>query len=126
MWQKLALLALAGALGTLARVGLSTVVTKAAGGNLPWGTVAVNVLGCFLFGLVWELTEAWVTIGTEARLIVLGGFMGAFTTFSTYVFDMGKLAQDSRIGIALGNLVLQNAVGILFLFLGLAVGRAFA
>ncbi len=125
-WQKLALVAAAGALGTLARVTLSGFVARVTGGALPWGTVTVNIAGCFLFGLVWSLTEPMLRASADVRLIVLGGFMGAFTTFSTYVFDLGVFAQDSRIGMLLANLVLQNVVGFLCLFLGLGLGRALA
>lgn len=123
-WQKLALVALAGGLGTLARVTLSGFVQRVTSGGFVWGTVVVNVVGCFLFGLVWSLTEPLVRVSADVRLIVLGGFMGAFTTFSTYVFDLGTLAQDSRFGALIGNLALQNLVGFAFLFAGLGLGRA--
>jgi len=60
------------------------------------------------------------------RFVVLVGFMGAFTTFSSYAFDTGMLAQDSRLGAAVGNIVLQNAVGILCLLMGLSLGKAWS
>ena len=122
--QKILWLAAAGALGTVARAGLTTLVQRGLGLKFPWGTLSVNVLGCFLFGLVWAITEGRARISPEMRFVVLVGFMGAFTTFSSYAFDTGMLAQDSRVGAAIGNVLLQNTVGILFLLVGLSVGKA--
>jgi len=124
--QKILWLAAAGALGTVARAGLTTLVQRGLGLKFPWGTLGVNVLGCFLFGLVWAITEGRARLSPELRFVVLVGFMGAFTTFSSYAFDTGMLAQDSRLGAAIGNVVLQNAVGILCLLMGLSVGKAWS
>jgi fluoride exporter len=124
--QKILWLAAAGALGTVARAGLTTLVQRGLGLKFPWGTLGVNVLGCFLFGLVWAITEGRARLSPELRFVVLVGFMGAFTTFSSYAFDTGMLAQDSRMGAAIGNVVLQNAVGILCLLMGLSVGKAWS
>ncbi len=125
MWQRALLIGFAGALGTLARYGLSSFVQNMAGGNLPWGTMFVNVVGCFLFGLVFTLADERAMIGDETRLIVLGGFMGAFTTFSTFIFDTGGFMQDARWLLATGNVALQTVTGLLFLFIGVATGRVF-
>lgn len=121
---KFVWLALAGALGTLLRAGLSSFVQKAVGLAFPWGTVVVNVVGCFCFGLAWTVLEERVQAAPEVRLVVLTGFMGAFTTFSTYVFDTGMLGEQGRIGAAVGNLALQNGVGLVCLFAGIALARA--
>lgn len=117
-------LALAGALGTLCRAGLTRVVQRAVGLGFPWGTVTVNVLGSLLFGLAWALTEKRFADAAEIRLYVLTGFMGAFTTFSTFAFDTLALVQEERIGAALGNLALQNLLGVGAVLLGLWLGRA--
>ena len=124
--RKILWLAAAGALGTVARAGLSTPVQRGLGLKFPWGTLTVNVLGCFMFGLVWAITEGRGRISPELRFVILVGFMGAFTTFSSYAFDTGMLAQDSRPEAALGNVVLQNAVGILCLLMGLSLGKAWS
>lgn len=121
--QKILWLAAAGALGTVARAGLATLVQRGLGLKFPWGTLTVNVLGCFLFGLVWAITEGRARMSPEVRFVLLVGFMGAFSTFSSYAFDTGMLAQESRLGAALGNVLLQNAVGILFLLAGLSLGK---
>jgi CrcB protein len=121
--MKILLLAVFGALGTLARYYLGGFVQKAAGGAFPWGTFAANMAGCFLFGLIWTLAEERLVISGETRVIILIGFMGAFTTFSTFMFETGALLRDAEWALAFGNIALQNVCGLLFLFLGLAAGK---
>jgi fluoride exporter len=121
--MNLLLLALAGAAGTLARFGLHTLVQRLADTNLPVGTLVVNALGSFLFGLIWPLAEERLLISPEARRIVLVGFMGAFTTFSTFAFETGQLARDAQWTAAMGNIVAQNTLGIGLFLLGLSLGR---
>ncbi len=122
--MKILLIALLGALGTLARYYLGEYVQKASGGGFPWGTFAVNMAGSFMFGLIWTLAEEKFVISAETRAIVLIGFMGAFTTFSTFMFDTGALIRDAQWTLAFGNIALQSLCGLALLFLGLAAGRA--
>ena len=121
--RKLLLLALAGVLGTLARYWLSGAVQRLAGFEFPWGTWAVNGLGCFLFGLVWAVPQERFILSTEAMLIILVGFMGAFTTFSTYVFESSQMIRDSQWTLALANLLGQNVLGFVSLLAGMALGK---
>jgi CrcB protein len=121
--QKLLLLALAGAFGTLARYGLGRLVHEHSGGVFPWGTVVVNVLGCLLFGLVWSALGERRPAGGEVRTIILIGFMGAFTTFSTFVFETQELLYDAEWLPALGYFTMQNVGGLAALLAGLALGR---
>lgn len=80
-------------------------------------------MGWFLFGLVWTLAEEPLIISGQTRFIVLTGFMGAFTTFSTFSFETGELLRDSEWLLAFGNLIGQNVLGLAFMFFGLALGR---
>jgi CrcB protein len=116
-------LALAGATGTLCRVGLSALVARWLP-RFPWGTIAVNTLGSFLFGLLWALSVHHKVLSPELRLIVLGGFMGAFTTFSTYVFDTVQLSEISGFRAALTYFALQNLIAFTCLWAGVALGRS--
>jgi len=125
MSAKLLWIAAAGAAGTLARFGLTGLATRWAGDSFPYGTFVVNIMGCFLFGMVWMLADQRALISGEARFIILTGFMGAFTTFSTFAFETGQFLRDAQWLAAGGNLVAQNVVGITALLLGLAVGRWF-
>lgn len=124
MWQRLALLALAGAAGTLARYGLAVGVQRAHGGAFPMGTLAVNVLGCLLFGIVWPLAGDRLRISGESRLIILTGFMGAFTTFSTFAFETGGFLRDSEWAMAAANVLANNVLGLAALFAGMLLGRS--
>ena len=123
MWQKMIYLAVAGACGTLARYGLAGLVQRVAGPSFPWGTVSVNGLGCLLFGVIWAMTSERFVGTSELRIILLTGFMGAFTTFSTFVAESGNLFADGQHWYGLGNILLQNGVGLVLFFLGMALGR---
>jgi len=121
--QKLVWLAFAGACGTLARYGLAGAVHRWLGGTYPWGTAAVNVVGCLLFGIVWAIGSERATISPEARTIILVGFLGAFTTFSTFVSETNQLFAEAELLIGFANVVLQLVAGSGGFFLGLALGR---
>jgi len=116
-------LALGGVCGTLARYGLSGLVQRWTDTTYPWGTTAVNVAGCFLFGLVWAMAEDRAQWSPYVRLCLLTGFMGAFTTFSTYMYETNRLLADGQWLHALANLDVQNVVGVVMLVVGMALGR---
>ena len=124
MTQKLLLLFLAGGAGTLTRYGLDGLVQRLAGASFPWGIAAVNLVGCFLFGLVGAMAAERGLISAEARLILLVGFLGAFTTFSTLIGETGGFLSDRQWFYATANFALQNAGGLILYFLGSAAGRA--
>ncbi len=90
----------------------------------PWGTLTVNLAGSFLFGLVWALATERSVISGDVRIIVLAGFMGAFTTFSTFMFETGELIKDSQWLLAAGNLAIQNVLGLAAVFASWALVRA--
>lgn len=121
--SKIALIALAGACGTLCRYWLSGLACDLLGRDFPWGTWAVNILGCFLFGLVWILAEERGLLSGQARLLILTGFMGAFTTFSTLVFESSALMNDGQWFRLVLNVGGQNLVGFAALYLGFGLGR---
>jgi CrcB protein len=121
--MNLLLLGLAGAAGTLARFGLYGLVQRLADTSFPIGTLAVNALGSFLFGIIWPLAEERLLISPDARRILLVGFMGAFTTFSTFAFETGQLAREAQWAAAIGNITAQNILGIGLFLLGLSLGR---
>jgi len=121
--MKWVLLFLAGGLGTWCRYGLSAVVQRHTGLSFPWGTFAVNLLGCFLFGLLWSLFENRADISREVRAVVLVGFLGGFTTFSSFAFEAAGLLRDGAWLPALGHIMGQNILGVLLVLLGLWAGR---
>ncbi|MGE4263829.1 MAG: fluoride efflux transporter CrcB [Desulfovibrio sp.] len=125
MPQKYLVLSLAGAAGTLARFWVGGFVQRLSGEAFPFGNFFVNLSGCLLFGLVYALVENRSGLPGELRLYVLTGFMGAYTTFSTYMFESVALLQHGQWLAASANLVGQTVLGIVCIMAGLAVGRFF-
>ncbi len=123
MPQKIIYLALAGAAGTLARYWLSGFVQKNITVVFPFGTAAVNILGCLVFGLLWAVFENRLSISGQMRIIIFVGFFGAFTTFSSVVFETAQLLDESQWLWASGNILLQNALGLIGMIAGLAIGK---
>jgi CrcB protein len=123
MWLQILLIALAGAGGALARYGIHGAVQRAAGPQFPWGTAAVNILGCLLFGLAWAVTAERLPLGPGGRTAVFVGFLGAFTTFSTFVVETEQLLRSGALLLAGANLLGQIALGLGALLAGVAIGR---
>ncbi len=123
MWVKLVLLAAAGAAGTLARYWVSGVSYRVFGEYFPYGTLAVNVIGSFLFGLVWALSEERMAVSVFARTVILVGFMGAFTTFSTFAFETMNYVRDGQYLIALLNISSNCVLGFGAVISGMWIAR---
>ena len=121
--ERILLLFAAGGLGTISRYAIATWVQRASSTDFPWGVMTANALGSFAFGLIYSLAEEHNLLSGEARLILLVGFMGAFTTFSTFAFDTSQLIRDDRYLWAAGNMILNNAIGLSLVFLGIGLGR---
>ncbi len=122
--HNLILIAVFGAAGALARWGLAGLVQRALPGSLfPWGTLAVNLSGCFLFGLLWAAGVERLNLGPQFRAAAFVGFMGSFTTFSTFAFESASFLGEAQWAAAAVNILAQNAAGILLMFLGFALGR---
>ena len=122
--RLIALLGLAGACGVLARFGITKALTSE-GMTFPWGTVAVNLLGCFLYGLFVAVVHEHLQLhkNHEIAIIALTGFLGALTTFSTYAFDMYVFFEQKAWWPLAGYAVLQNGGGLLLLLAGIWIGR---
>lgn len=118
-------LALAGAVGTLARYGVQRLCLLWPGPGFPWGTLAANALGCFLFGWIATRASERLTLSPELSLVLLTGFLGAFTTFSTFAFETGDYLRTGAYGLAAANLLLNQALGLGLFFAGIFVGRSY-
>lgn len=123
MYQKFIFLALAGSAGTLSRYWLAGIVQNSIKTEFPLGSAVVNIVGCFVFGLLWAIAASRLNINPQIRLIIFVGFLGAFTTFSSFVFETNQLLHESQWLWAVGNLALQNILGIVFMIVGLAIGK---
>ena len=108
-----------GALGAAGRVMLDGAVSRRAGGAVPWGTMSVNVTGSFALGLL-----VGSGIDGDARLLLAGGLVGSFTTFSTWMLETQRLLEEGD-GRAAGlNLALSLAAGLAAIGLGWWLGAA--
>ena len=123
--SQLSLLFLAGGLGTLSRFGLSTLLSCCFTRPEPWGTAVINILGCFFFGMIAEAFQIRETWSLQARVIILTGFFGAFTTFSTYMFEIHSLLTRGSAVCACAGFLLQNGLGFSGIILGIVFIRHF-
>lgn len=121
MFNKLVLIGMAGAAGTLMRYGVSGAVHRFLGSNFPWGTFIVNISGCFLAGFLWILAEKSILINSSNRTIFFIGFLGAYTTFSSFMLETNQLIRDSEWLWAFKNILMNNLVGFIALFAGALV-----
>lgn len=115
--------AVAGALGALARWGLDEWLEPRSG-LFPWGIFVVNVSGAFLVGFLVTWMEPRFEDVTWLRTGVLVGFLGAYTTFSTFSLDTFRLLEGGYLGAAIANSLGTLAAGLLAVWLGLELGRA--
>ncbi len=110
-------IAAGGAIGALLRFGLSGAVTRLTDAALPWGTIIVNLTGSFAIGCLGAFFDR-VLVHANYKTFLLVGLIGSFTTFSTYMLDSLRFIQDGQTGLALANLLISNALGLLLVFAG--------
>jgi CrcB protein len=91
---RILLIALFGAIGTLARYGLQGLVHDRTGGTFPWGTLLVNLTGCFFLGLVGQFTLSRMVMSPDWRVAIAVGFFGGYTTFSSFGWESAKMLED--------------------------------
>ncbi len=94
--MRLILIAVFGAVGTLARYGLQGLVQVRTGGTFPYGTLAINLSGCFLLGLIGQLTLNRMIIPPDWRVAIAVGFFGGYTTFSSFGWETAKMLEDGE------------------------------
>jgi fluoride exporter len=117
------LVALGGALGSVARYLLDGAVYRVLPATFPYGTFVVNMTGCLVFGLLIGVAEDRLVVGSQARAFLLIGVLGGFTTFSSFTFETFKLARDAEWLLALTNAAGQTILGLVVLWAGFALGR---
>ena len=94
------------------------------GESFPWGTLAVNLIGCFLIGLVFALGGEQNVISPSFQLFFVTGFLGALTTFSAYAMESICFSRDGQAITAVLHLLAHNAGGLLLVIGGLWVGKS--
>jgi CrcB protein len=121
--QKTILIGLAGLIGTVLRYWLSVVVARQYGETFPWGTLAVNLIGCLAAGVMFGLTEERFLVSDTVRAVILIGLLGGFTTFSAYGLQTFALLRDGQIGLALLNVGSSNILGLFLVWIGYVLSR---
>ena len=123
--QALAIM-LGGAVGALMRFVVSTAVNDKMAANFPFGTLSVNVMGSFLMGFLSMWLVERVGLDPFWRLVIFVGFLGAFTTFSTFSIETFNLFEEGLIARAFFNMFVSVALSVLAVFLGVLAGRSIA
>jgi fluoride exporter len=114
---------LGGGLGSAARHGANVLATHVSGSRYPFGTFAINVVGSLIIGLLAEWFALRSSLPSNARLFLITGLLGGFTTFSTYSLEIGLLYERGEMGTALLYAISSVVCGVGAMFLGMHVVR---
>ena len=118
-------LGLGGIGGTFLRYVLTRNIDQMSGAQFPYGTLVVNLLGCFLIGVFAVLSDKKMLMDVNTRLFLMAGFCGAFTTFSTFILETSSLISDGQTLRALGNVLISVLIGFFVFRLGMLAGDLF-
>ncbi len=121
---KLLHLFIGGAAGTISRYLFGGFVYRFCPDNFPYGTLAINLLGCFAIGFMASIAEKKFILGSDVRTFLMIGFCGAFTTFSTLIFETDALLRDGQLLRALANVILSVILGFFLFRIGTFLGEA--
>ena len=121
--QQFLAIAGGGALGAVLRFLMASNISRVFGREFPYGTLTVNILGSFLMGLVFVLIVERDIISAEWRSVIMVGFLGAFTTFSTFSLETLSLLESGELSRAALNIFLSVALCLAATWLGLIIGR---
>ena len=106
-----------GGVGAVARLFIDAAVTRRLQGRLPYGTLVINLSGAFVLGVV----DGWA-LPADFALLVGTGVIGAYTTFSTWMYETHRLVEERQHRNALANVLVSSALGVLVAALGLWIG----
>ena len=120
---KLLIIGLGGFIGAVCRYGVGGWVQRWGGGTFPYGTLIVNVTGCFLIGIILMLSEQRQLFSPHTRLFLTVGILGAFTTFSTFGYETLELLRDRNLQAVAINILANVMCGLLAVWAGVALVR---
>lgn len=122
-WMKWAAVVVGGGAGSLCRYIVSLWASARFGAAMPYGTMFVNISGCFIIGLFMTLATERLIVSPYWRLLVSVGFLGGLTTFSSFSYETWRLLLDGEILRAVGNVALNMILGLLATWLGIVLAR---
>lgn len=112
-----------GGAGAALRYAVGLWIDARTGPGFPWGTFAINSGGCFLIGVIATLADAHAWVSPAARLVLVTGLLGGFTTFSTFGLETWQLVEDGRSGLALANAAGSVVAGVVAVIAGVQLTR---
>jgi len=115
-----------GALGSIARYAVSLFIFERMGTRFPFGTFVINISGCFIIGFVLTILDERLGLPPAWREAIAIGFVGAFTTFSTFEYETMRAVQHGHAQTALLYVLLSVVIGYAAVWAGAAAGRPFA
>lgn len=121
--MRVLLIALGGALGSVLRYLVTVAAVASFGPTFPWGTLAVNLAGSFLIGLIQQIALEGLAIGEDTRLFLVTGLMGGLTTYSAFSYETVRLAETGVWSHAVLNVFVTTAACLALCYLGLVTGR---
>src|SRR5438132_11429447 len=122
---RLTLIAIFGAVGTLARYGLQGIVQIRAGSTFPYGTLLINLTGCFLLGLIGQFTLNRMVISPDWRVAIAVGFFGGYTTFSSFGWETAKMLEAGEWAWATAYVGASVVAGLLLSVAGIRLANRF-
>ena len=123
--MRITLIAIFGAIGTLSRYGIQSVLQFGMGAKFPWGTMLINLTGCFFLGLIGQLTLGRIAISPDWRAAITVGFFGGYTTFSSFGWETAKMVEEGDWLPATGYVATSVIVGLLLSFAGIRLANRF-
>ena len=123
--MRLFLIAVFGALGTLARYGLQGLVQIKTGSTFPFGTLLINLTGCFFLGLIGQVTMNRMIISPEWRMAIAVGFFGGYTTFSSFGWETAKMLETGEWLRATTYVTASVVLGLLLSVAGIRLANRF-
>ncbi len=111
-----------GALGAILRYLLSGAAQRFFNGSFPWGTLCVNLSGALIIGFLWGTFE-YIVASQDIKMMLFIGFLGSFTTFSTFSLESFHLIRDNEYGLFLINVMASFFVGIMLVFMGYFISQ---
>ena len=122
--MNILIIGIGGFVGAVSRYGLALWIGQRWGRAFPLGTFVINVSGSFLIGLLMTMMAERFTVNPQWRLLLVVGFLGAYTTFSTFEYETGSLLKDGEWTFAMLNIILSVVAGFVALKLGEVIAKA--